>query len=96
MSLSLGARFERYCDRLVATLMHADREHPARWYLQGLVLPGGRKSVEPMAARVRPQNVRSAHQSMHHLVADANWSDAAMLWRWLGRCDSGWCATPSR
>lgn len=36
------------------------------------MLPGGRKSVEPMAARVQPQNVRSAHQSMHHLVADAD------------------------
>jgi hypothetical protein len=32
-----------------------------------------------MAARVRPQNLRSAHQSMHHLVADAHWSDAALL-----------------
>jgi SRSO17 transposase len=59
--------------------MHADREQPARWYLKGLLLPGERKSVEPMAARVQPQNVRSAHQSMHHLVADAPWSDAAML-----------------
>ncbi|MDT8322126.1 MAG: transposase, partial [Xanthomonadales bacterium] len=59
--------------------MHADREQPARWYIKGLMLPGERKSVEPMAARVQPQNVRSAHQSMHHLVADAPWSDAAML-----------------
>jgi SRSO17 transposase len=59
--------------------MHADREQPARWYIQGLMLPGERKSVEPMAARVHPENVRSAHQSMHHLVADAPWSDEAML-----------------
>ncbi len=44
-----------------------------------LMLPGERKSVEPMAARVQPQNVRSAHQSMHHLVADAPWSDEALL-----------------
>src|SRR5450755_1557955 len=52
---------------------------PAQWYLRGLMLPGGRKSVEPMAARVQPQNVRSAHQSMHHLVADADWSDQGLL-----------------
>jgi SRSO17 transposase len=32
-----------------------------------------------MAARVHPQNVRSAHQSMHHLVADADWSDQGLL-----------------
>jgi SRSO17 transposase len=43
------------------------------------MLPGGRKSIEPMAARVQPGQVRSAHQSMHHLVADAPWSDEAML-----------------
>jgi len=79
MGLSLEARFEKYCDGLVETLMHADREQPARWYLKGLMLPGGRKSVEPMAARLQPQRVRSAHQSMHHLVAEANWSDESML-----------------
>ena len=79
MGLSLEARFEQYCDRIVDTLMHADREAPARWYIKGLMLPGERKSVEPMAARVQPDNVRSAHQSMHHLVAEAAWSDEAML-----------------
>jgi SRSO17 transposase len=79
MGLSLEARFERYCDAMVSTMGHADREQPGRWYLKGLVLPGGRKSVEPMAARVQPDRVRSAHQSMHHLVADAEWSDEAML-----------------
>jgi len=79
MGLSLEARFEKYCDRIVAALMHADREQPARWYIKGLMLPGGRKSVEPMAARVQPKQVRSAHQSMHHLVAEAPWSDEALL-----------------
>jgi hypothetical protein len=52
---------------------------PAPWYLKRLILPGERKSVEPMAARVYPDNVRSAHQSMHHLVAAAGWSDRAVL-----------------
>ena len=79
MGLSLERRFERYCDGIVSTLLHADREQPARWYIKGLMLPGERKSVEPMAARVQPAQVRSAHQSMHHLVADAPWSDEAML-----------------
>ena len=79
MGRSLEARFEQYCDAMIATLMHADRDQPGRWYLRGLVLPGGRKSVEPMAARVQPERVLSAHQSMHHLVAEAQWSDAAML-----------------
>lgn len=79
MGRGLEARFADYCDRVVSKLMHADREAPARWYIKGLMLPGERKSIEPMAARVQPDNVRSAHQSMHHLVADAPWSDEALL-----------------
>lgn len=79
MSNSVESRFEHYADAMVEALGHADRATPARWYLQGLMLPGQRKSVEPMAARVHPQDVRSAHQSMHHLVADSEWSDTALL-----------------
>ena len=79
MGNSLEARFEQYGEAMAAALGHADRAAPATWYLQGLMLPGGRKSVEPMAARVRPQAVRSAHQSMHHLVSTSDWSDVALL-----------------
>jgi len=79
MGNSLEARFERYGEAMAAALGHADRVAPATWYLQGLMLPGGRKSVEPMAARVRPQAVRSTHQSMHHLVSTSDWSDVALL-----------------
>jgi len=45
----------------------------------GLLLPGERKSVEPMAARLAPNDVRRMHQSLHHLVADAPWNDEEML-----------------
>ena len=31
-----------------------------------------------MAAQVAPDRVRSAHQSLHHFVADAPWSDVAL------------------
>jgi SRSO17 transposase len=79
MGSGVESRFERYADVMVQALEHADRATPGRWYLRGLMLPGGRKSVEPMAARVHPQDVCSAHQSMHHLVADSEWSDAALL-----------------
>lgn len=79
MGTSLETRFERYTETMVAALGHADRAEPAGWYLKGLMLPGGRKSVEPMAARVRPRDVRSAHQSMHHLVSTSAWSDKALL-----------------
>jgi len=32
-----------------------------------------------MAARLAPDNVRRMHQTLHHLVADAPWSDEAIL-----------------
>lgn len=58
---------------------HADRETPLKNYCAGLLLPGERKSVEPMAARLAPDNIQRMHQSLHHLVADAPWSDEEML-----------------
>ncbi len=79
MSSGVEKRFEAYCNEIVKSLSHADREVPTRLYLKGLMLPGGRKSVEPMAARVHPEDVRSAHQSMHHLVAQSEWSDRSLL-----------------
>jgi len=79
MSDGIEQRFEAYCGLITAEMEHADRRMPAQWYLKGLILPGERKSVEPMAARVCPDNVQSAHQSMHHLVAAAGWSDGAVL-----------------
>ena len=58
---------------------HADRHTPLKNYCKGLLLPGERKSVEPMAARLASHDVRRMHQSLHHLVADAPWNDEEML-----------------
>ena len=58
---------------------HADRHTPLKNYCTGLLLPGERKSVEPMASHLAPDNVRRMHQSLHHLVADAPWNDQEML-----------------
>ena len=74
-------RFEEYMAHLSAGLGHADRHAGLRGYAAGLMAPLQRKSVEPMAAHVDPMNVRSRHQSLHHFVADANWSDEQMLLR---------------
>src|SRR5918912_1402654 len=72
-------RFNDYLGRLGDVLGHADRRGPLRAYTTGLLLPGERKSVEPMAARVDPARVGAAHQSLHHFVAKAAWDDAALL-----------------
>jgi SRSO17 transposase len=72
-------RFDDYLDAIAGALGHADRRAPVRAYCTGLLLPGARKSVEPMAARLAPQRVPATHQSLHHLVAQAAWRDAAVL-----------------
>src|SRR3954452_12447641 len=72
-------RFDGYVGRLGDTLGHADRRGPLRAYATGLLLPGERKSVEPMAARLDPFRVGAAHQSLHHFVAKAPWDDDALL-----------------
>ena len=73
------SRFAAYVEGLAKALGHADRVAPLKAYCTGLTLPGERKSVEPMAARVEPGRVQAAHQSLHHFVAKADWSDEAVL-----------------
>src|SRR3712207_805288 len=72
-------RFAAYLEAIVAALGHASRAAAAQAYCTGLLLPGERKSIEPMAARIAPARVQAAHQSLHHLVAKAEWDDAALL-----------------
>src|SRR3954466_3543228 len=73
------ARLEAYLDAIVGGLGHASRTALARAYCTGLLRPGERKSIEPMAARLEPGHVQAKHQSLHHVVAQADWDDAAML-----------------
>jgi SRSO17 transposase len=72
-------RFGEYLARLGEVVGHADRRAPLRAYMAGLLLPGERKSVEPMAAKVDPRNVESRHQSMHHFVAEAPWDAGVVI-----------------
>jgi SRSO17 transposase len=73
------ARSAAYLDEIAAVLGRANRAASARAYCTGLLLPGERKSIEPMAARLAPERVQAAHQSLHHVVAKAEWDDAAVL-----------------
>jgi len=65
--------YEREFDRWVAPFLDAF-EHKVRrkWaplYLRGLLAPGDRKSVEPLAGRVAPDDVAQ----LHHFVAASPW-----------------------
>ena len=73
------ARFSAYVEALSACLGHADRVAPFRSYCTGLLLEGGRKSVEPMAARLAPERTSAEHQSLLHFVGQSPWDHEALL-----------------
>jgi len=72
-------RFAAYMEGLAQAAGHQDRQEPLKNYCKGLLLPGERKSIEPMAARLDPGGVEPMRQSLHHVVAKAPWSDEALL-----------------
>jgi len=74
-------RFGAYVEALAEVIGHADRMEPLRDYCRGLLLPGDRKSVEPIAAVPAPARVSATHQSLLHFVANAPWSDERVLSR---------------
>ena len=73
------ARFGAYVEGLSRVMGHSDRVDPFRSYCTGLLLPGKRKSVEPMAARLRPDRTPAAHQSLLHFVGQSPWDEVALL-----------------
>jgi len=79
--MDISKEFERYMMHLAEGLGHADRHSGLSGYCAGLMLPLSRKSVEPMAARVDPLHASARHQSLHHFVAKAQWSDQELLRR---------------
>ena len=64
------ARLDAWLSPFLAALPRAKQRRWAPLYVCGLLLPGERKSVEPMAARVAPGNV----QQLHHFVSAPPWS----------------------
>jgi SRSO17 transposase len=74
-----AVRFEKYVDELASVIGHEDRIGPLHDYCTGLVLPGDRKSVEPMAAKTAPGRTAAQHQSLLHFVGIAEWSDERVL-----------------
>jgi SRSO17 transposase len=74
-----AARFEKYVDALASVIGHADRVGPLHDYCTGLILPGDRKSVEPLAAKTDPGRMAAQHQSLLHFVGIAEWSDERVL-----------------
>ncbi len=73
------SRFAAYVEGLSTVIGHADRAGPLRDYCVGLMMPGERKSVEPMAAVTAPARTAAQHQSLLHFVGQSAWSDTEVL-----------------
>jgi SRSO17 transposase len=68
------AELERWLEPFLARLRRQAQRHWAPFYLKGLILPGERKSVEPLAARVAPADT----QQLHHFVSTSPWATAPL------------------
>lgn len=68
------ADLERWLTPFVGALRHKTRARMCPAYIAGLIGPGDRKSVQPMAARAGTVS----YDQLHHFVADGVW-DAAPL-----------------
>lgn len=69
-----GDELGRWLKPFLDCLGHKARRRMCPLYVSGLIGPGDRKSVQPMAARLAPGN----YDQLHHFIADGVW-DAAPL-----------------
>jgi SRSO17 transposase len=78
-------RLDRFID-VVGDGLRSDTQRAAFGrYAVGLLSDAERKSIEPLAARSRPDAPRAEHHALHYFVAEAPWSDrrvrrAAAAW----------------
>ena len=67
---ALDERLDRFLADVTVSLGRSERHRWAKVYLQGLLMEGGRKSIEPMAGRVGGADV----QSLRQFVGQSPWA----------------------
>jgi SRSO17 transposase len=67
---ALDRRLMTFLESLLAPLGRSERRHWARVYVQGLLLDGERKSIEPMASRIDGADV----QALRQFVGQSPWA----------------------
>lgn len=66
----LEARLMHFLEELLEPMGRRERQHWARVYVQGLLLDGERKSIEPMASRIAGADV----QALRQFVGQSPWA----------------------
>jgi SRSO17 transposase len=74
MDVDWQADLDRWLAPFVAALRHKTRARMCPLYVAGLIGPGDRKSVQPMAARASGVG----YDQLHHFVAAGVWDSAPL------------------
>ena len=82
---AMERRFQEYVEDLGTVVGNDARRRGLSDYMTGLLLPGERKSMEPIAERLESGNVSRRHQSIQHFVSEASWKDGPVRERVIGR-----------
>lgn len=80
---------ERWLEPFLSGLGHKTARRMCPAYIAGLIGPGDRKSVQPMAAR----GTEAGYDQLHHFVAAGIWDSAPLEAALLGRL-TGWWVIP--
>ena len=74
MDVDWQADLDRWLAPFVAALRHKTRARMCPFYVAGLIGPGDRKSIQPMAARAS----EVGYDQLHHFVAAGVWNSAPL------------------
>jgi len=84
----LQARMEQFVESLTVGMSRPQRGRFSEYAL-GLLLPGERKSMEPMAARIDPEHAMARYKTFQRFISVSEWDDAAV------RRQAFWWAEPA-
>ena len=74
MTTSRTSDLTQWLAPFLARLGHKARRRMCPLYVAGLIGPGDRKSVEPMAARLAPGD----YDQLHHFISSGVWDEAPL------------------
>ena len=78
-----NAELEQWLEPFLERLGHKARRRMCPLYVAGLIGPGERKSVQPMAERLAPGD----YDQLHHFVADGVWDETPLERELLTQAD---------
>src|SRR3982750_1006916 len=74
---------ETWLEPFLARLGHPARRRMCPLYVAGLIVPGERKSLQPIAARLAPAD----YDQLHHFIAVGPWEDEPLEAELLAQAD---------